>query len=266
MRVRWLGWAGVEVEAAGETVVIDPLLDARAVFAALGDSFPDEVVPAVVPCAAGRARAGLLTHLHRDHTDAGALAAALAPGAEVWSPASAGGGERENLGLAQALAELSAAGLARREMAPWEGGHAGPFELIALPAADGLGDPQVSWMVAAEGRRIVHLGDTVFHGALWRIAQRHGPFDVVLVPINGAVVDFPHRQPPSPAPAVLDPEQAALAAELLGAAVAIPIHYGGYELAPFYRPAADALDRFSRAARQHGLEARTLELGASHEF
>ena len=37
MRIRWLGWAGVEIEAQGERVVIDPLQDAAAVFAWLGE-------------------------------------------------------------------------------------------------------------------------------------------------------------------------------------------------------------------------------------
>ncbi len=266
MLVRWLGWAGVEVEAAGETVVIDPLLDPRAVFAALGDAVPADAVPQVAPAAARRACAGLVTHLHRDHTDAAALAAALAPGTEVWGPPAPEGGAEENVGVAQALAELPAAGLPWRATAPWSAARAGCFELTALPAVDGLGDPQVSWMVSAGERRILHLGDTTFHGALWRIAQRHGPFDAVLVPINGAVVDFPHRQPPSPAPVVLDPEQAALAAQLLGARVAIPIHYGGYQLPPWYQPAGDALDRFLRAAAERAVEIRPLEVGGTLEL
>ena len=33
MRLTWLGWAGVELEAGGATVVVDPLEDAGAVFA-----------------------------------------------------------------------------------------------------------------------------------------------------------------------------------------------------------------------------------------
>ena len=37
MKVRWLGWAGVEIEADGASVVIDPLEDPGATFAALGD-------------------------------------------------------------------------------------------------------------------------------------------------------------------------------------------------------------------------------------
>jgi L-ascorbate metabolism protein UlaG (beta-lactamase superfamily) len=37
MRLTWLGWAGAELEADGATVVIDPLDDAGAVFAPLGE-------------------------------------------------------------------------------------------------------------------------------------------------------------------------------------------------------------------------------------
>lgn len=259
MQVRWLGWAGVEIEAEGASVVIDPLEDVDAVFAQLGGG---GAVPSVVaPAASGRAVAGLVTHLHRDHADAGALAAALAPGAPVLHPAAGAGGDLEELGLAGAEHELAQAGLERVAVAPWATHEAGPFTLTALPAADGLGDPQVAWLVEAGGRRVLHLGDTAFHGFWWRMALRHGPFDLVLAPINGAVVRFPHRRPASPLPVVLDPEQAAVAAELLGAALAIPIHYDGYALEPYYVPVADAAQRFLAAAAGRPYEARLLGVG-----
>src|SRR5207253_401113 len=113
---------------------------------------------------AGRAVAGLVTHLHRDHADAGALAAALVSGAPVLEPPAGGGEGLEELALAQAEHELAAAGLTRRRVEPWESVTAGPFTLTALPASDGLGDPQVAWLVDAEGVRVLHLGDTIYHG------------------------------------------------------------------------------------------------------
>jgi L-ascorbate metabolism protein UlaG (beta-lactamase superfamily) len=267
MRVRWLGWAGVEIEAEGATVVVDPLAEPAATFAALGEDALDRVeLPVVVPPEArGFAAAGLVTHLHRDHTDAGALTSALAPEAAVHEPAWPGGGDVENLALAQANAELDRTGLPRRTAEVWDRADVGPFALTALPAVDGLSDPQVSWLVEAEGQRILHLGDTIFHGHWWRMARRHGPFDVVLAPINGAVVDFPHLQPPSPLAAVLEPEQAALAAELLRARTLIPIHYGGYAIDPWYRPTADPLERFEAATRERSYETRILEPGESFE-
>src|SRR4051812_27808629 len=207
MEIRWLGWAGVELTAGDDTLVIDPLADAAAVFAWLG---PDASasVPAVAEPTPGSALAGLVTHLHRDHADAAALTAALRPGAPVFEPRPGGGDQAENLAVAQAEHELGESGLERRRFGVWEPAGAGRSGVTALPAVDGTGDPQVAWLVEAEGTRVLHLGDTLFHGYWWRMARRHGPFDVVLVPVNGAVVGFPHRPPPSPRPAPPDPAQA----------------------------------------------------------
>src|SRR5215217_783820 len=128
MRLTWLGWAGVELELDGATIVIDPLENAAAVFAPVGEA-ATRVLPEVVPAAAGRAVAGLVTHLHRDHADAAALAAALVPGAPVFEPPAGGGEGLEELALAQAEHELTAAGMERRRVAPWESVTAGPFTL-----------------------------------------------------------------------------------------------------------------------------------------
>ena len=260
MRLRWLGWAGVELEAGDATVVLDPLADAAAVFAPLGERVAAVPLPHVVAAGAGRAVAGLVTHLHRDHADAAALAAALAPGAPVLGPPARRGGPRGD----RARAGRARAGGGRpdpRRLGPWESATAGPFTLTALPAVDGTGDPQVSWLVEAGGVRVLHLGDTMMHGYWWRIALRLGPFDAVLAPVNGAVVGFPHRRPPSPLPSALDPEQAAVAAEILGVRLAIPIHAEGYEIDGIYAPVKDAARRFATAAADRGVATRTLEPG-----
>jgi L-ascorbate metabolism protein UlaG (beta-lactamase superfamily) len=266
MKVRWLGWAGVEIEADGSTVVIDPLADPGATFAPLGEQARGAELPSVVaPEARGTAVAGLVSHLHRDHADAGALLAALADDAAVHEPVWPGGVDIENLALAQANSELARAKLRRRAVSVWERVEVGPFELTALPAVDGLGDPQVSWLVEADAQRALHLGDTLFHGYWWRMARRHGPFDVVFAPINGAVVDFPHLQPPSTLAAAMEPEQAARPGELLGARIVVPMHYDGFEVEPWYRPVPEAAGRFAAAAAGRSYDARLLEPGESFE-
>src|SRR4051812_35234373 len=116
MQARWLGWAGLELEHDGETLVVDPLADPAGTFAGLGDAARDVELPPVVP-ARGGAVGGLVRHLPRAHPDAGALAAALAPGAVVHHP---GPTEEPNLALAQAEYELGAAELPRRAAATWE--------------------------------------------------------------------------------------------------------------------------------------------------
>jgi len=265
MKVRWLGWAGVEIEAEGTTLVIDPLADPIATFAALAEDARERVQPPDLVAPARDGLAGLVSHLHRDHTDAGALSEALAPDAAVYEPVWPGGEDAENLSLAQANFELGRAGLQRRAFEIWDSAEIGPFTVTALPAVDGLGDPQVSWLVEAGGRRLLHLGDTIFHGYWWRMARRHGPFDVVMAPINGPVVDFPNLQPPSPLAAAMEPEQAVFAGELLGARALVPIHYGGFAAEPWYRPIDDARDRFEAAAAGRPYEVRVLDPGESFE-
>jgi L-ascorbate metabolism protein UlaG (beta-lactamase superfamily) len=261
MRIRWLGWAGVEVEAEGERIVIDPLDDAGAVFAPYGTP-PGTIPLPEVTAPQPDALAGLVTHLHRDHADAAALRSALAPDTVVYEPVGYGGDRAEQLALVQADREMTAAGLIREPAAPWSTVTVGPFSITALPAVDGTGDPQVSWLIEADGQRVVHLGDTVFHGWWWRFAERFGTPDAVCAPINGARLSFPHRQPASSLPGVMDPEQAALAAELLRAERLVPMHYDGYSFPRVYEPVPDALDRVRTASDR----VTVLELGEALEL
>lgn len=247
MQIRWLGWAGMEVAAHDERVVVDPLQDAAAVFGWFGDRAEGMRMPEIVPPQTG-AIAGLVTHLHRDHTDAAALVAALSADAPVYEPITFGGEGLEQLAIAQADRELSAAGLRRNPLPAWSSVTVGPFRVTALPAVDGTGDPQVSWLIESDDKRVLHLGDTMYHGWWWRIAERFGAPDAVLAPINGARLTFPHRRPASPLPGAMDPEQAALAADLVRAERVVPMHFGGYELEGIYEPVPHALDRLKAAS------------------
>ncbi|MGW2952450.1 MBL fold metallo-hydrolase [Streptomyces eurythermus] len=259
MRVRWLGWAGVEIEAGGESLVIDLLGEPEGVLEGTGLSAP---LPKVVrPRTEGNVLAGLCTHLHRDHTDAAALARALRPGAPVLHPGSFGGDDHENLWLVKTDGELTAQRLPRRTTAPWETVTLGPFTIAAVPAVDGIGDPQVSWAVEAGGKRVIHLGDTMFHGYWWRAAHRYGPFDAVLTPVNGPALCFPHCAPPSPYPGALDARQAAVAARLLGAKAVLPIHYDGFHIDGVYHTEPGELSRFLDAAAGEPYEVLTPAVG-----
>jgi len=267
MRVRSLGWAGFELEHEDASLVIDPLLDPAALYAAVGDAAAGVRWPDVVaPSARGTAVAGLVTHLHRDHADAGALAGALAPDAPVLVPAEPSPDGADAPGLAAAQRDLDRAHLTLRPTAPWETATLGPFTVTALPAVDGTGEPQVSWAVEAGGTRVVHCGDTIFHGSWWHVARIAGPVDLALLPVNGATVSFPWRRPASSMPAVMTPEQAAVAARLLRASRAIPMHFGGFDLDPFYRSIPDAVTRFMAAAEVERVEASKLGVGETLEI
>ncbi|GAA1938783.1 MBL fold metallo-hydrolase [Amycolatopsis minnesotensis] len=218
MRVRRLGWAGLEIEAGGERLVIDYVRDLSPLFAGW-KAGAGLVVPS------GTVTAALITHLHRDHTDAAALADVLTPGAPVLRPAPGHGDNVDNVTTLLAERELTGHRLAAEVVAAWSTRDLGPFRVTAIPAVDGLGDPQLNWVVQADGQRVFHGGDTMFHGYWWLIARRFSPLDAVFVPANGAVVDAPHLRPPSPLPAAMDPRQAATAAEILDARYAVPMHY-----------------------------------------
>jgi L-ascorbate metabolism protein UlaG (beta-lactamase superfamily) len=101
----------------------------------------------------------------------------------------------------------------------------------------------------------------MFHGWWWQLASAAGPSDVAFLPINGAVVNFPWRQPPSPYPAAMTAEDAVIAGRLLGARVTVPTHFGGFDLEPYYPSASDAFDRFVSAASRHQLSVGPSEPG-----
>lgn len=244
MKLRHLGWAGVEIEHDGHTLLIDCLQDAFPLIS--GDEL-------IAPLGPRRAVAALVTHLHSDHADPFAIAAALAPGAPVFRPEPNPGSGDDLLLTEQAEAQFREAGLETQVVPLWEERRAGPFRITAAPSVDGFGDPQCCWIVECEGTRILHAGDTLFHGHWWAIARAVGPIDVAFLPINGAVIQIPHVQPPSPLHAVMLPEEAAVAAQILRARISVPIHYELINEPPDYAETPRAAQRFAEKARELGV-------------
>ena len=137
-----------------------------------------------------------------------------------------------------------------RPVALYEPALLADFTATPVPASDGNGDTQVSWIVSGGGRRIIHCGDTMWHPQWWQIGRQHGPFDAAFLPINGAL--FGWRKPESGVPAVLTPEQAAAAGAILGARLIVPIHYG-VAGADAYTEVPDAEAALLEAARRRGV-------------
>jgi L-ascorbate metabolism protein UlaG (beta-lactamase superfamily) len=250
MLVRRLTWCGLEIEAAGTTVVVDLLENTPELTRWAGPPRENLLAP-VAP--AGSLRAAAITHDHSDHFDVDALRSALAPDAPVLCPAAT-------------AAKVTAAGLHALGAELWETVAVGALTLRAVPAVDGLGAAQVSWVISHGDRRVLHCGDTLWHGFWWQIVDRCGPIDIAFVPVNGVTVDFDDLQPPSRVPAVLTPEQAAAAVAVLGAREAIPIHYGTFDKAPLYVGVPNAANEFLAAAKLRGVNARELKAGEKLEL
>ena len=239
MKMRHLGWAGIEIDHDGQTLLID----------CLKNSFP--LIPGdklVSPLGPGRAVGALVTHLHSDHADPMAIADALAEGAPVFRPEPNPGSGDDLIMTEQAEAQFRESGLQPEIVQPWEERKAGPFRIIAAPSVDGFGDPQRCWIIECDGTRILHAGDTLFHGYWWSIARAVEPIDVAFLPINGPTLLIPHVQPPSPLHAAMLPEEAAVAAQLLRARIGVPIHYQLLNKPPEYAETPRAAERFSEKA------------------
>ncbi|HZU39756.1 MAG TPA: MBL fold metallo-hydrolase [Solirubrobacteraceae bacterium] len=257
MRIRRLGWAGLEIHAAGATAVIDLFEEVGPMGRFIGP--PRGPLPG--PSGRGQVSLGLVTHLHADHADPRALARALGPGGIVLGP------PRDDDELMPFVgAAFAKLGVEYHAVTLWETVEVGPFSATAVPAVDGFGDPQVSWALSAGDGRILHCGDTMFHGWWWLARERCGPFDAAFLPINGPIVSVPGRQPHSRLPAVMDPRQAAEAAALLQAELAIPIHYDTLENPPAYTQVQRPLETFLAEAEARGVRARALAAGEEVEL
>ncbi|MBX9400576.1 MBL fold metallo-hydrolase [Lysobacter sp. BMK333-48F3] len=238
LRIQRLAWAGIRLQLPAASLFVDPLINPEE----WGQALADPLIP--VEVADGDAYV-LVTHAHGDHFDAKAAAQALRNGGVLAHPAG--------------THPLPIPPKARvRPSALWEPQLLGDFTATAVPASDGYGDPQASWVISAGGRRIFHGGDTLWHGHWWRIGRQYGPFDAAFLPINGA--RFGWRKPVSGQPGVLTPEQAVAAATILGAKRLVPIHYGVSGLAE-YVEVDDPIGRLRAAARGQAVEIRPLAPG-----
>ena len=241
LRIQRLSWAGVKLVCDDATLFMDATYDPAS---ASGAS------PEVPLVADTRNKNALITHHHGDHFDAAALRSVL--------------GENGILVVPDAVApwadtrplRVQTTRLYEPVILPR---GTGTFVAISVPAVDGLGHPQVSWVIDAGGKRIFHGGDTAWHGHWWDFARAYGPFDLALLPING-FRQVQGRYTDSGIPMDLTPEQAAAAASILRARLAVPIHYGGASAG--YFEIADAPERFVAAARARGVETKIVASGS----
>jgi len=241
MHIRRLAWAGVEITSGPTNLVVDLLENARPLGALLGAPRT-----AIVP-ASEELDLALITHLHPDHYDPETLRQKLKPTAKVLC-------DRAN---AAKVASDGFDTVAADIHAPIS---IGPFTITALPAVDGFGDPQISFLIEAEGRKVVHCGDTLWHGHWWKIRAKYGFPDLAFLPINGAVTEFPGMKPSGLA-ADLTPVQAAAAASLLEPKLCVPIHYGTFNNPPVYAEQPDAERTFLEAAQRAEVAAQVIEPG-----
>ncbi|MDQ2700275.1 MAG: MBL fold metallo-hydrolase, partial [Actinomycetota bacterium] len=143
LEIQRLGWAGIQLTCGGYAIVID-LFENRHAFEPFLDEVSGPLPEPTVPV-----DAALVTHLHADHADPGAIGRALKDDGHVFRPGPAIGDDLDRASTAMAEAGLAELDAKTTVVEPWQQYEVGPFAVTAVPAVDGFGDPQTSWVVEA---------------------------------------------------------------------------------------------------------------------
>lgn len=233
-----LSWAGVKIEAGATAAYIDAT-----------KPLPEDHADHLDATTRQARRYALVTHGHADHFDIDYLHELLGDDGVIFC-------HRQTVG------ELDARVLRIQPVDFWEPAFlprsGADMVAYAVPAVDGFGSFQASWVIRCGDKRLIHCGDTLWHGEWFDIAQALGPFDVALLPINGARQEVGRFRDVG-APGVLTPELAVAAARALSARTIIPIHYG--RSSEGYTETPRALEALSRAAREFSIVVRPLAPG-----
>lgn len=110
----------------------------------------------------GTAQFALLTHRHADHYHPATLRESLNSTGRVVC----------HQPLAQHVTQDGFSALAVEHEVPYV---LSEVQITAVPAVDGFGDDQVSWIIEGNGKRIIHCGDTLWRSYWWRIHHRMVP-------------------------------------------------------------------------------------------
>ena len=244
VRISYLGHATLLIELDGVRILTDPLLADR-----LGPLRRHGPMPSVGDI--GALDAVLISHAHPDHFNPASLRR-LGEVARIIVP----------VGLGATAARV---GPAVDELAAGRSVRLGSVTVTAVPALHLRWPFMPSALTIGfliEGSSGIYFaGDTKFFGAMSDLAGR---VDVALLPVG--------RWGPHPGPDRLGPASAARAARVVGAGVAIPIHWGTFYPAGFWRiwprplrePAALFAAALGRIAPD--IEVRVLEPGAATDI
>jgi N-acyl-phosphatidylethanolamine-hydrolysing phospholipase D len=261
--VTWVGHATVLLQLGDLNVLTDPMWSDRASpfrwfgprrLAAPGIEF--DALPSIDLV--------LLSHNHYDHLDATTVKriAKRFPDAVWLCPLRLG-------------ALLKSFGVRHATERDWWQTVDGPgFTAMCTPArhfsARGFGDRGdtlwCGWTITAGGVRVYFAGDTALHPEFAEIAERSGPFDLVMLPIGAYeprwFMESVHMNPEDAITAYH-----ALTAMTVAKPPCLALHWGTFRLTD--EPVEEPPTRFAARLRDSGLPAEsnwTLAIGETREF
>lgn len=243
----WLGHASFLQRWGGQWALIDPVLVDR-----LGGVVPRWSPPGLPLEALPPIDVVLLTHDHRDHLDSATLER-LPVGPRFVVP----------LGNARFLPAKHRA--KAEELDWWQSTRVGGLEVTLVPARhwsmrmpwdrnDALWG---GWVLKSEEGVAYHAGDTALFDGFTEIAQRCGPIDHALLPI-GAYAPRWFMEPQH-----MDPDDALIAFERLGAQRFIAMHWATFPLTD--EPPHEPAERLRSGWAQRGWEGARLTIPAIGE-
>ncbi|KWX75532.1 metal-dependent hydrolase [Paenibacillus jilunlii] len=229
MKIIYHGHSCIQIEVSGKSLIIDPFL--RGNPAAV--TKPEDVKTDMV----------LLTHAHVDHIlDAAPIA--LQNNVPVVANVELAG-YMEGQGVQTIGMNIGGTvdfGFAKATMI-----HA--FHSSGITLEDGqkaiYGGMPAGFIIQAEGRTVVHTGDTGLFGDLKMFGELYD-IDLAILPIGGHYT--------------MGPEHALIAAKWLGAKQVLPIHYNTFP------PIVQDADAFVRALGEEGIRGTVLEYGEALEL
>ncbi|MCB9648920.1 MAG: MBL fold metallo-hydrolase [Deltaproteobacteria bacterium] len=222
LRITWLGHSTFLVEIDGHNILVDPVWGERT--SPLTWVGPKRFYDPPLPMdALPRVDAVVISHDHYDHLDYPSIIALSAKGVPFYVP----------LGIGAHLEFWGVPADRIHEHDWWQESLLGDLTLAAVPARHFSGRSMVmadqdqtlwaGWVLKTEAHRVFYSGDTAMFPGFEEIGQRHGPFDVALIE-TGAY-------DPLWADVHLGPEQALVAAQMVGAKLYMPVHWGCFNLA-----------------------------------
>jgi L-ascorbate metabolism protein UlaG (beta-lactamase superfamily) len=209
----WIGHATYLVQLGGKSLLIDPIFSMR--IATVPRNGPPSVLREHLP----KIDVVLITHNHRDHMDAPSL---LSLGHEAVYVVPQGLGDWFRKRGFPKIVELSW----------WEEKDVEGFDITFVPSQHwsrrGLFDQNESlwggYVIARDGLRVYHSGDTAWFDGFAEIGRRVGKIDAAMLPIGAYEPRWFMRTQH------IDPIEAIAAYEALGAERFIAMHWGTFKL------------------------------------
>ncbi|MCD6481787.1 MAG: metal-dependent hydrolase [Thermoplasmata archaeon] len=219
MKLRYLGHSCFVVEGS-ERIIIDPFINGNPLSPVSVDEIKVDVVA--------------VTHGHRDHLgDAIEIAknndATLVAIHEIAVYASSKGARAEGINMGGGI-KIGDTEIIMVQAWHSSGIDEANYEIATSPAA----------LIIKAGKTIYHAGDTALFSDMKLIGELYGP-DVALLPIGGRYT--------------MDARQAVKAAEMVGAAINIPMHYNTFEAI------RQDPEEFRRMAEERGIKVVVLKPG-----